>query len=291
MFEWEYRVVRSCRAKQNLNQQSILTILLDLQIDRMLSKFNMEDANAAPTPVPPKHTFVKNQNPGEAKDKPYRSLIGSLLYAALGTRPDIAQAVSVLAQFNENPSQEHWTGAKRILRYLKGTRNQGLFFRFGTGQDCKVKVEMYSDAKWAENKDTRKSRSGMVVLVNDTPVAWHSKVQPTHAMSSCESELIALCEVIKEALWFRNFLNELKIGYNDPIPLNVDNKSAIALAKDPVNNNRSKHIDLRYKFLCGHVEAGLIVPIYVPTGENIADLFTKSTSVATFRKLVLKLVE
>jgi hypothetical protein len=208
----------------------------------------------------------------------------------MGTRPDIAESVSTLSQYNANPSSEHRTGAKRILRYLKGTLNYGLKFIAGSSDLGTAKVEIYSDANWAEDKDTRKSRSGMVVMINGTPVIWHSRVQPIIAMSTCESELIALCECIKEALWLRNFLSELNISTDGPIPLFVDNQSAIALAKDPVSNNRSKHIDLRYKFLCRHVRKNVVKPIYVPTGDNIADIFTKSTSVAIFRKHVVKLV-
>jgi hypothetical protein len=178
-------------------------------IKRVLSRFNMTEDNTAPTPAIPKHIYRKNQKPGDAKDKPYREAIGSLLYAALGTRPDTTQAVSTLSQYNSNPSIEHWTGVKRVMRYLKGTLSSGLLFKRGAKKKNYVDVKMYSDANWAEDKDTRKSRSAMLVTINDTPVAWHSKAQPVTAMSSCESELYALCEVIKEALWLRQFLSEL----------------------------------------------------------------------------------
>jgi hypothetical protein len=259
-------------------------------IRRMLARFNMMDANPAPTPAPPKHVWSKNQNPGVAAEKPYRALIGSLLYSARGTRPDTSQAVTSLARFNEDPSLEHWTGAKRILRYLKGTMDKGLLFTADSSAPGTAVIGIFSDASWADDKITRKSTTGVVITVNGTPVAWISKLQTSHAMSSCESELVAFCEAVKEALWLGNFLSELGVNFDSPIQINVDNQSAIALAKDPVSNSRAKHIDLRYKFMCQHVRQGTVKPVYVPTGDNIADVFTKSTTPTVFRRLVTKLV-
>jgi hypothetical protein len=259
-------------------------------IERMLERYNMTEANPSATPAPPKHVYSRKSGTAPASDKPYRQLIGSLLYAALGTRPDIAQAVCSLSRFNSNPAIEHWTGAKRILRYLKGTLSKGLRFLPGSRPNA-VDIAIYSDADWAADPDERKSQSGVVVLLNGTPVMWLSKQQPTQALSSCESELAALVEAIKECMWLRQFLDELGIGYNDPIPLHVDNKSAIALSKNPVNHNKSKHIDLWHKFICDRIIDKLVIPIYVPTGDNIADIFTKSTSIAVFQKLTAKLIQ
>jgi hypothetical protein len=260
-------------------------------IERMLERYNMENANCAPTPAPPKHVFTKRDPDSvSAKDKPYRSLIGSLLYASICTRPDIAQAVNVLAQFNEDPTQEHWTAAKRVLRYLKGTKHQGIVFKKLPRFAHSVEVKSFSDADWAQDKDSRKSRTGLVIYINGSPAIWLSKKQATHALSSCEAELIAITEAIKELLWLRNFLTELKVEFTDPIDLFIDNQAAIALSRDPVNHSASKHIELRYWFILEAISNGFIRPVYVPTGENIADLFTKSPSIAIFRKFAKQLL-
>jgi hypothetical protein len=168
--------------------------------------------------------------------------------------------------------------------------DKGLLFTADSSAPGTAVIGIFSDASWADDKITRKSTTGVVITVNGTPVAWISKLQTSHAMSSCESELVAFCEAVKEALWLGNFLSELGVNFDAPIQINVDNQSAIALAKDPVSNSRAKHIDLRYKFMCQHVRQGTVKPVYVPTGDNIADVFTKSTTPTVFRRLVTKLV-
>jgi transposase InsO family protein len=259
-------------------------------ISRMLDKFGLINCNPSTTPLPPKQCYVSAPNYGPIPH-PYRPIIGSVLYASLGTRPDAAYAINILAQFNESPSEEHWVAAKRVLRYLKGTRDHGIIFRrhFDVKRGC-VTIRVYSDADWAGDKETRKSRSGYIVFINGSPVSWFSKKQTCHALSSCEAEIVAMTEAIKECMWLRSFLSELKIKFNDPIPLYVDNQAAMALSLDPVNHSGSKHIDLRYKFILEAVAKKFVVPIYVATGANIADIFTKSPTIEIFRRHVSKLV-
>jgi hypothetical protein len=117
------------------------------------------------------------------------------------------------------------------------------------------------------------------------------KLQSSVSLSSCEAELIALVEVIKELMWLHNFLQELGVTFNQPTIIYVDNKSAIALAQNPVNHRASKHIDLRYKFMCSQLDDRTIKLEYIPTGDNLADLMTKATSFAVFQKLVGSLVQ
>jgi hypothetical protein len=220
------------------------------------------------------------------EDRPYRSIIGSLLYACLGTRPDIAFAVLALAQFSSLPKLAHWKAAKQVLAYLSATISHGITY-IKTGS---VFLLAYSDSDWAGCLKTRRSRSGGVILINGSWVITICKLQASISLSSCEAELIALVEVIKEIMWLYNFLGELNVVYNQPTVIYVDNKSAIALAKDPVNHRASKHIDLRYKFMCSQLDDRTIVLEYIPTGDNLADLMTKATSFIVFQKLVGKLV-
>lgn len=271
------------------------TIHQNAYISRMVESFRMTDATPAPTPADCnivhsklncRDSTLTNTQQAQFSSIPYRSLIGALLYAGLGTRPDISQAVTTLACFCANFGMTQWTAAKRILRYLKGTLQRGITY-YREGHVC---IRAFSDSDWAGDVDTRRSRTGIVVFIASGPVIWQSRAQRTVALSSCEAEYMALTEAIKEIMWLRQFLGELDIPFNADIPLYIDNKAAIALAKNPVHHARSKHIDIRYKFIREIIETRLVTPVYVPTGENIADLFTKATTTATFRKLVDKLV-
>ena len=129
------------------------------------------------------------------------------MYIAITARPDIATAVSVAGQFAHNPGMDHWKAVLRVLKYLKGTKPMTL--TLGGNQD-KVQLTAYSDADWAANLDTRRSRSGLVVMINDSPVMWKSKLQNSTALSSTDAEYIALSLAFREELWARNLLNELK---------------------------------------------------------------------------------
>jgi histone deacetylase 1/2 len=298
-------IIESLRGTFSLKPAEPLSRYLGMEIDRLpngdyrlhqqpyllrlLTRFGLEEANPAITPLPPSMHYSKSPT-GVPVDCPYRSIIGSLLYAALGTRPDIAYAVNAMAQFSECPSDKHFAAVKRVLRYLSGTRSLGLVFSSRPGAKLFIHLVIYCDADWAGDKDTKLSRSAYSVFANGTPVSWMSKKQTCHALSSCEAEIIAMCEAIKEAMWLRNFLSELKIKYDDPIVLRVDNESAKALSLDPVNHSGSKHIDLKYKFILECVSTGFIKPVYVRTDQNIADIFTKSPTVAVFRQHMQQLV-
>eukprot|EP00462_Mataza_sp_D1_P017565 CAMPEP_0175175624 /NCGR_PEP_ID=MMETSP0087-20121206/33310_1 /TAXON_ID=136419 /ORGANISM="Unknown Unknown, Strain D1" /LENGTH=186 /DNA_ID=CAMNT_0016467263 /DNA_START=301 /DNA_END=857 /DNA_ORIENTATION=+ len=184
----------------------------------------MSDANPAPTPGP-STPLLSSQSPSTDKEKdevaqvPYKSAIGSLLYTAQGTRPDLAYAVNACSQHSKNPGGVHWRAVKRILRYLKQLPNLG------------------------------------IKLLANGPVAWQSKSQKTVALSSCEAELYALCEAAKEIMWLSQLLQELKVNFTVPT-LHVDNQAAIALSTNPVNHQRTKHIDIRWFFVREAIEAG-----------------------------------
>jgi hypothetical protein len=122
------------------------------------------------------------------------------------------------------------------------------------------------------------------------PIIWYSKIQSVVALSTCEAELIALCEIVTHLQWLVNFLTEAKIQFSTPIPVFIDNQAALRLSKNPVNHKRSKHIDLKYWHIISQLERNIIAPIYVPTCENVSDIFTKSPDAVTFRKHMKMLV-
>jgi len=146
-----------------------------------------------------------DDNPVNIKE--YQALIGSLTYAAMSTRPDITEALSVVSQFASNPNETHWKAAKRILRYLKGTLIYGICFCGNSNKD--VKLSGFVDADWAGDVETRKSQSGYVFHLCGGPVSWVSRKQTVVAMSTTEAEYVAAAFAAQELIWLRKLLQEL----------------------------------------------------------------------------------
>ena len=179
--------------------------------------------------------------------------------------------------FCTNPTQSHLTAAKQILRYLKGTVYLGLSYK----KCADGNLIGYSDADWAADVDDRRSTSGNVLLLAKGAVSWLSKKQATVALSTAEAEYVALSVATQEAIWLRRLLTDVGEFLEDPIVNNEDNQEAIAMAKNPVGHARTKHIDIRYRFVREAVQNGAIILKYVATGEMIADNLTKPSSYLT----------
>jgi hypothetical protein len=210
----------------------------------------------------------------------YQSAVGFLMYAMLGTRPDLAYAVSVVSRFASNPNEHHWSAVKRILRYIKGTLELNLVFSGKLGN-----LTGYSDADWAGDHDTRRSTSGYVFNVGSGAISWSSKRQPTVALSSCESEYVGQTNAIKEAIWLRRFLSQIKPDQFNTIAATVifcDNQGAIALTKNPVFHSRTKHIDIHQHFGREKVQSGEVELTYTPTELQVADGLTKALDKSRF---------
>ncbi|UYV69432.1 hypothetical protein LAZ67_6003595 [Cordylochernes scorpioides] len=190
----------------------------------------------------------------------------------VSTRPDIAYAVSVLGQFSNDPRRQHWNAAKRVLRYLKGTLCLKITYE-------KTNETLYGcvEADWGGNLADRKSQTGLVFFLAGGPIAWESKKQQTVALSSTESEYIALCEAGKEAVYLRALLDEMGFGelLNEPTVLKTDNQGAQQLARNPVHHARTKHIDIKWHYIRSICSDGLIEVVHTPTQENVADILTK----------------
>ncbi|CAK9820302.1 Retrovirus-related Pol polyprotein from transposon TNT 1-94 [Anthophora plagiata] len=250
-------------------------------IEDLIRRFNMEDAKTAPTPIEPNMKIIKETSPmseeekSEMKCRPYRGLIGALVYLANATRPDIAFAASALSKFSSNPRKIHWTMAKRVLRYLKETSNYGITY-------CKdgESLKAYSDSDWAGDIEDRRSCTGNVLILSGGPISWKSKKQPSVALSTMEAEYAALSEISREVIYIKRLLIHMGFEKYVPKPIKIlcDNQSAIKLAKDAVFHKRSKHIDIRYHFTRELIERKEVVIEYVRTDLMIADVFTKSLS-------------
>jgi hypothetical protein len=247
----------------------------------------MMDCKAAPTPAAVGAVLTKADAPstdaekGEMTSIPYRSAVGGLLYLALGTRPDIAAAVVAVSRFNANPGPTHWTAVKRVLRYLKGTQELGITY----SRSETPELVGYADSDWGGDVDTRRSTTGYVFHLSNGPVSWQSKLQKTVALSSCEGEYMAASAATQEAVWCRALLDELPIGAGPAKPATTiygDNQGCIALAKNDVHHQRTKHIAIRHHFVRERVASGDVVLVWVPTGKMVADVLTKATTQAVF---------
>ena len=206
---------------------------------------------------------------------PYASAVGSLMYAMIATRPDIAFAVGVVARYMATPGRKHWDAVKGIMRYLKGTADMCICYG---SQD--IGVVGYTDSDYAGHADSRKSTSGYVFTYAGGAVSWMSRVQKCTALSTTEAEYVAATEACKEAIWLGRLVADLGI---DATPtLHSDSMSAIQLAKNPVFHAKTKHIEVRYHFIRGVVEDRSVDLVKISTDENPADLLTKSLTTERF---------
>ena len=181
----------------------------------------------------------------------------------------------------EHPTTTHFKAAKRILRYIKGTINFGLYYSISDD----YKLVGYSDSDWGGDVDDRKSTSGFVFFIGETAFTWMSKKQPIVTLSTCEAEYVAATSCVCHAIWLRNLLKELNLPQEEPTKIFVDNKSAIALAKNPVFHDRSKHIDTRYHYIRECVTKMDVQLEYVKTNDQVADIFTKPLKREDFIKM------
>jgi hypothetical protein len=231
--------------------------------------------------------FSKDQSPSTLNQTakmhgvPYNEAIGSVLWPVVVSRPDAAYAVGVLSQFIQNPGPAHWEGLKRVINYLGTTKH--LWLTFG-GQKGNL-IEGFCDADWA-SQTHRHSISGFSFHFGAGAVSWSSKKQHIVAMSSTEAEYVAETHAAKEAIWLRSFMSELRGEEEKPLTISCDNQGAIALAKDNKFHARTKHIDIRYHFIREAVEEGKIQVKYVPTEDNVSDVFTKALPRPKFEKMV-----
>lgn len=250
-------------------------------LKNVLLKFGMNDCKAASTPIE-KGLYLSNDKLNENPNLPYRELIGCLQYATLTTRPDLCAATNYFSRFQSCFGNEHFTHAKRILRYIKDTTELKLEYRKNKDADILVG---YADADWAGDRNDYKSTSGYVFKLNGNTVSWTSRKQDTVSQSSTESEYIALAEAINEADWIRDLLNELNIKSENPITIHEDNQSCIKVADEPRNPRRMKHVAVKYHVVRDNVGRGIICVKYIPTSVQIADIMTKGLGRIQFLKL------
>jgi len=245
----------------------------------MLKRFKMTELKGVATPMVTKCHLALDPNGKEVDQKVYRSMIGSLLYLC-ASRPDIVLSVGVCARYQASPKESHMMALKRIFRYLVDTPRYGIWYPKGSS----FILNGYTDADWAGDKDDRKSTSGACQFLGRSLVCWSSKKQNCISLSTAEAEYVAAASGCTQLLWMRQTLKEYGV-ICDKVPLLCDNESAIKIAYNPVQHSRTKHIEIRNHFIRDHVARGDIELIYVPTKDQLADIFTKPLDEARFSYL------
>lgn len=250
-----------------------ITLCQKKYINEMLTEYNMQDCKPMSTPLDEGFQLKCISDTCKKVDATkYQSLIGTLMYLALTTRPDILHSVCKLSQRNKDPHIEHETAAKHIIRYLSKTKDLKMHY-FRTGKP----IQGFVDADWGGDPIERKSYTGYVFFYGGSAFSWESKKQATVALSSTEAEYIAFCAASKEAVYLNKLCLELGvINSKIPIVINGDNLSAQQLIKNPVYHARSKHIDIKYHYVREVYKNNEINLNYVPTNDMIADVLTKN---------------
>lgn len=244
-------------------------------IETVLERFGMEDCNPANTPMDVNTKYSRKMSGNDEKNEifPYREAIGSLLFAAQVTRPDIIFSVILLSRYCEEPKWAHWIATKRIMRYLKGTIDHKL-----TYGPSRTDIIGYSDADYGGDIDDRKSTSGYVFVKNGTALCWQSKKQKVVAQSTTEAEFISLSFATKEAIWLHALCNEITGKPNLPYQIYCDNKGAIDLARNNNHSEQTKHVDIKFKLVHDEIVNNRMLLTHVSTEKMLADVLTKSLS-------------
>jgi hypothetical protein len=255
-------------------------------IQQILEKFEMGESHAVATPMVSRLSSSHKGEELSSEDKSqYRIIVGSLLYLACWTRPDIAFAVSELSRFVSDPGSVHMQAAKRVLRYLKGTKDLGL--KFTRPSDGSLnRLWGYVDSDWAGCVDTRKSTTGYVLMLNGAVIAWKSKRQNVVALSSAEAEFMAASSLVQEVIYIRKLLTNLGFPQGSATEIGEDNRTCIAWSEGSVGgSDRAKHIDLRVHFVHAAVQDKTISLYNIKSEHNVADILTKALPEPTFTVL------
>lgn len=241
-------------------------------ISNILVKYGMTEAKTVSTPTDLSVKLQMDDNYSKQVDLVmYQSIVGSLLYAAVATRPDISQAVGVISKFSSRPTKAHLTAAKRILRYLKGTASLAVKYQ----KSSNGTLIGYADADWAGDSEDRHPTTGNLFLMAGGPISWLSKKQAVIALSTSEAEYVSVSAATQEAVWLRRLLADIQAVPEGLTIIMEDNQGAIGIAKNPIQHARTKHIDIRYHYVREALQEGVISLSYCPTDKMIADLLTK----------------
>ncbi|MFS7986065.1 putative RNA-directed DNA polymerase [Helianthus anomalus] len=244
----------------------------------IINRANMTACKPCATPVDLSSKLSATDGPLFHDPTLYRSLAGALQYLTF-TRPDISYAVQQVCLFMHEPHDPHYAFMKRIIRYIQGTLDYGIrMVKSATNS-----LVAYSDADWGGCPDSRRSTSGYCVFLGNNLISWSSKRQATVSRSSAEAEYRGVANAVAEVTWIRNLLLELRIPLIQASVVFCDNVSAVYLSDNPVQHQRTKHIEIDIHFVREKVRLGHVRVLHVPAPYQYADIFTKGLSRQLFQ--------
>ena len=279
-------------------------------IREMLVKLKLENLNSCVTPVEPNITLSSidclTETSSDADKEimrgvDYRQAVGCLLWIANGTRPDISFAVSQVSRFLEHPGPKHWQAVKRIVRYLVGSMELKIRYSQTASGPCVTQGYFsgklptstnaaYVDADFASCKETRRSVTGYVFMLAGGPVSWNSRKQSSVALSTTEAEYMAAAAAVQELVWLKRLQVQLGLPVPETLTLFEDNQSTIFLSEGQGEHQRSKHVDIKYKYVSQNVQEKVVKLEYIRSQNNLADILTKALVAAVFSFLVAQLL-
>jgi transposase InsO family protein len=257
-----------------------ITICQSAYAAKILESAGLTGCNPSHTPMEQRLKLSKQSSAPTVDPTRYRSIVGSLRYL-VNSRPDLAYAVGYVSRFMEKPTAEHLTAVKRVLRYVAGTLHYGCHYP----RMKEARLVGYSDSDMAGDIDTRKSTTGVGFFLGGSIITWQSQKQRVVALSSCEAEYIAAATAACQGVWLARLLAELKGEEASPFSLKIDNESAIALSRNPVFHDRSKHIDVKFHYIRECVEENRVQLQSIKTEEQLADILTKALGRERFCEL------
>ncbi len=269
----------------------VLHIAQTQAINDIVNDYNLAAAASVSTPM---RVGIDASSISEQPDRrlPFRNLVGSLLYLANRTRPDVSFACGLLCRYMDRYTTVHWQAAKHVVRYLKATSEHGLLFkrRSGTRKDQPLDLVCYSDASFGTDQLTGRSTTGFTCYINGCLVSWSSRLQPTVALSTAEAEYMAISAAAQDVVFLRQLLMDLDEPEAGATKMLTDNQAAIAIGNDHVTKPRTKHIRVRHHFVRELIADGTIVLQHCPGTQMVADALTKALDKQTFEQHLPRLV-
>lgn len=253
-----------------LHDQKIIQLSQVQYVKKILKRFAMSDCKQVATPQAT--SKIVDSSSLEHSKFPYREAVGCLMYLMVVSRPDICYTVGVLSRKLDNPSNCDILLVKRVFRYLQGTADMTLCLG---GHAKEPKLVCFVDSDWAGDPVDRKSTTGFILTLNSGTIIWSSKKQATVAASSTEAEYVAAAQAAQDCVWCRSMIGSLGYSLSGATVMFEDNQGCIALAKNPTNHSRIKHIDIKYHFIRDRIERKDIELRYIETENNLADVMTK----------------
>ena len=277
--EWEIKDVGEMeyflgmQVQQNLDKGTI-QLTQWLYWEHVINRFALESVVSWNVPLPPGITLDSNMSPKteskreNMKDKPYCPILSSVMWGQLATWPDLSFLVSLLAQFQSNPSIDHWNALMHVIGYIKNTLN----YRLTYSCDFELTPSVFVDADYGGCKDTWHLTSRYIFTMAGGVVTWSSKHQETVALSTVEVEYIAMSQCTQQMAWMQSWLDEVEIECSWPGVIKGDSQGAIALMKNTKDHGKVKHINIQHHYIWELIQSRTIQTDQVSSADNLADL-------------------